>query len=377
MQLIDRYLVSTYVKVFFVCFISLLGIYCVYDFVENLPEFLEQSGSGEGLVRQLVTHYGARLPLFFDQTSHVIALIASVFVITGLYRYQEIYALMAAGISQARIVRPLLVVTLAVSLLAAANREFGLPAIREQLMSDPRDLAGRGRKLVPGYDHETGVYIGGQWVYLDSRRIAKPNFRLPVPLPNIGSNKLVAEEGQYQAANEQHAGGYLLRGVVNPTRLADLPSCDVQGVRLVTMPRDASWLQPDQCFVASNLSVEYLTKDLQASQFASMRELLGGMGNASFRAGLGSRVQLHARLLQPVLDMLLFFLGVPTVLGQGARNAFVAVGVSTLIVLIYFLVILACHGLGAHAVLSPALAAWAPLLLFVPWAGWCAQPLLR
>ena len=41
MQVIDRYLVSAYIKVFCICFVSLLGIYIVFDFVENLPEFLE------------------------------------------------------------------------------------------------------------------------------------------------------------------------------------------------------------------------------------------------------------------------------------------------------------------------------------------------
>jgi len=41
----------------------------------------------------------------------------------------------------------------------------------------------------------------------------------------------------------------------------------------------------------------------------------------------------------------------------------------------FFIVVLACHGLGNNCLLSPALAAWAPLVILTPIAVLLSEPL--
>ena len=48
--------------------------------------------------------------------------------------------------------------------------------------------------------------------------------------------------------------------------------------------------------------------------------------------------------------------------------SFFSAGLCVLIVAFFFLVVLICHGLGNSYLISPALAAWAPLLIFSPLA---------
>jgi len=41
----------------------------------------------------------------------------------------------------------------------------------------------------------------------------------------------------------------------------------------------------------------------------------------------------------------------------------------------FFSVVMTCHALAMNYLLSPALAAWFPLMIFVPLAVWMAEPL--
>ena len=94
-------------------------------------------------------------------------------------------------------------------------------------------------------------------------------------------------------------------------------------------------------------------------------------------SGADVSVTIHARLLQPVLDMLVLFLGLPVVLSRESRNAFIAVGSCLLIVTVFVIVSLALRSMGMNYIISPSLAVWLPLMIFVPLAVLIGGPLRR
>src|SRR5688572_12901809 len=140
MTAIDRYLIRLYVKVVIVAFVSLMGLYVVIDGFNNLDEFLNY-GNHRALetVKVLAGYYTPRFLQFFDRTAGPIAMAAAAFVLTVISRSNELTALMAAGIGPSRVIRPLLGASLAVALLAVANREVGLPRVREALSQNAQD----------------------------------------------------------------------------------------------------------------------------------------------------------------------------------------------------------------------------------------------
>jgi len=79
-------------------------------------------------------------------------------------------------------------------------------------------------------------------------------------------------------------------------------------------------------------------------------------------------VTIHSRFVQPLLDTTLVFLGLPLVLRREQRNVFVAIGMAALLVAGFMLVVMAMRYLGTISSISPSLAAWAPLMIFVPLA---------
>ena len=67
-----------------------------------------------------------------------------------------------------------------------------------------------------------------------------------------------------------------------------------------------------------------------------------------------------------MLDVTLLFLGLPVILRRESRNIFVSAGICLLMVGGFVIVVLGCHQAGGSTLIKPALAAWLPVMLFVP-----------
>jgi lipopolysaccharide export system permease protein len=232
-------------------------------------------------------------------------------------------ALMAAGVPRVRAVMPVIVAAVSVALLATANRELIMPCCRNELARQPNDLTGENaHQLEPRYDERTDVLLRGGYSYAREQRISKPDFLLPDTLADYGKH-LIAENAFYQPPSGNRPGGYLLRGVSQPKLLGTLPSLPPGAEPILISPRDADWLKPDECFVASDVSFELLT---QGVEFASTSQLIAGLRNPSIDCGAAVRVEIHSRIVHPFLDITLLFLGLPLVVSRQNRNVFVAIG---------------------------------------------------
>jgi lipopolysaccharide export system permease protein len=97
MQIVDRYLLREFLKVFLICFVSLTGLFIVIDGFGNLEEFISHSkNSGGGLLRVMGEYYAYRSLWFFDRMSGILTLIAAMFTVTWIQRHNE-PALQRAG----------------------------------------------------------------------------------------------------------------------------------------------------------------------------------------------------------------------------------------------------------------------------------------
>ncbi|MCS7305609.1 MAG: LptF/LptG family permease [Thermoguttaceae bacterium] len=376
MGIIDRYLLRQFVQTFVICFLSLWGLYVVFDLFTNLEEFLqagEKTGNLWGLIGEF---YGYQAIGFFDRTSGLLALISAMATLAWLERHNELTALMAAGISKLRIAAPVVIASVVVTLLAAVNRETLIPRYRQQLARKTTDLLGdRPQVMAPCYDTSTKILFRGSAIYTKNQRIEKPDLLLPPGLDQYGTT-LVAENAFYRAANQHHPAGYLLEGVRQPTGLDKRPSLRKDGQPVIITPLDAAdWLGPGQCFVVSDLAFEQLTGGLAWRQYASTRELIQGLRSKGLEFGADVRVTIHSRFVQPLLDLTLLFLGLPLVLRREMRNVFLALGTCLVLVAGFMGVVFACQYLGSIYLLSPSLAAWLPLFVFVPAAVAISEPL--
>ncbi len=374
MLLFDRYLLRRFFRTLGVCFASAAGLFVVIDVFTNIEEFIELGDSQGGLLPVLVGYYGPRVAWIFDRLGPFLVLLAAMFTIAWLHRSNEMTALFAGGVSPRRIARPLIGATIVVAVVGMANRELLLPAYREQLSRNAQDWLGtRGRPVYARYDNRTGVLLNGQYYYAGEKRISLPKFMFEEPLGDFGRH-LVAENAYYHRPTSDRPGGYLLENVTEPPNIAELPPLTIAGKVTVLTPRDTSWLTGSQCFLASDVGFEQLAGGAGWRQFASTWQLWSGLRNPSLDYGADVQVEIHSRLIRPFLDLALLFLGLPLAFSAEQRNVFLAAGKGVLLAMAFMVVVLACQGMGAGLWMRPSLAAWAPLLIFIPLAVYLNDP---
>ena len=124
MCIIDRYLLRQFVQTFLICFLSLTGLYIVFDVFSNLDQFIRCGHKAGGVLPFMAHYYQNRWLLIFDLTSGTLAMISAMFTLAWIQRHNEMTALMSAGVSRFRVLVPIIGAVAAVSLLSAASREL-------------------------------------------------------------------------------------------------------------------------------------------------------------------------------------------------------------------------------------------------------------
>lgn len=370
MTQIDRYLLIIYFRVLAICFCSITGLIVIVQLFNNLPEFMEHGQKEKGLLMVLVEYFGPYILTLFDQLSGLLALMAVLFAITWITRTNELTALLAAGITKRRILRPLMIASACVIGAAAVVREVWIPQFQDQLERNPQDLkADVTRPVQVTQDPKLCVLIEGKNLSPAKRVLTMPVIRIqPGPLAGVG-RQILGTEASPLPATPDHPAGYLLQNVSIPRSIDTIASVRTErGDPLMLTRSDSPWLNPGECFLASDIVFETLRGGSSWKKYAATSELIQyvQLGNAPSLDGL--RVQIHSRIVRPAVDWTVILLGIPIVLMRPDRNMFWVAGVAMLVVGGFMVVVMGLNAAGGSGFyVSPLVAAWLPVLLVLPW----------
>jgi lipopolysaccharide export system permease protein len=373
--IIDRYMLRQFIQTFAICFISLTGLYIVFDGFTNLEKFIECAEQNKiGLFSLIASYYSYQTLFFFDLTAAMLAMTAAMFTITWIQRHNEMTALLAAGVSRIRVAMPVVIAAGVVALLGTANRELIMPHFRFELNRTPYDLLGnKDMAMYPRMDGVTNILIDGSKTVASQRKIISPNFIFPTSISDY-CEQITASEAFYQKAKGDLPAGYILKGVQEPKDLDEKPSLEVGGLPVVITPHDRpDLLKSHECFVASDVDLDMI---ITKGAYASTVDLVHSLHNPSLALGRDVETGIHARILRPFSDLTLLFLGLPLVLTRDNRNIFVAIGLCVLVVSIFVIFSMSLQGLATSHLISPHFAVWAPLFIFVPIAVWMGHKMV-
>lgn len=373
MTRIDRYILALYSRTLLICFLSVAGLMVVVQIFTNLDEFMRYADKLEtSLLEVLVDYFTPYVVMLFERLSGMLALLAMLFVIAWLNKTNEFTALLAAGVAKRRVVRPLMLASAFVVVSAVAIRELVIPKYQDQLDRQPQDLSGDlNRQLRPMYDDSTMVLIQGKHLLPVRAEIVQPNLRIHGgPIFDALGAKLTAQTATYRPATDELPAGYLIDSVLHPTTIDDLASIwDEQGQPLLLTSHDTEWLEQGECFLASEIEIEMLNGGSAWKQYASTVELVNHLRGENKLRSADIRVQIHQRLLRPLVDWTVLLLGIPVLLSRPDRHMFWVAGACLGIVAGFTSVVLGFAAIGNSAtLLSPMLAVWLPVLIFLPWA---------
>ena len=365
MTILDRYILRSFLFNFVGWNFCFVGIFVIFDLFTNFDSLIQAGKAAGSVPKVLFLYYFFKSIPIVMLLSSVLSLVAAMVTVAMLIRNNELVPIQAAGISSLRIIRPLIVAVFCLTAMFCVMQECLLPNIQDRIAMEAADYANdRGVLLNVTIDNETNITIQGDRVFRSENRISKPEFLFPSAIARQ-TLRLTGESAFRKPATKSRAAGYLMTGVQDRHILRG-SSLMWQEKPILITPVDAEDLEPDQCFVVTNVPFESLASR-DAWRYASLWTLVSAARNKSLDVGTSIHADIHARVTQPVLDMTLLFLGLPVLLLSGDRNVFKAMGMSGLILIAFFFVCYASRFTGTNSGM-PVLGAWLPMMVFVPLA---------
>jgi lipopolysaccharide export system permease protein len=382
-RILDRQRYWSFLKAYVTCYVSLVGLYLVIDAFSNIDEFMKRADGFSELMKAMGRYYLIHQAAYFDLLGGVISMMAAIFTVTWMQRNNEHLAMLAAGVSTHRAIRPVLVCSVLVSILAAANKEMIIPRYADDLQKSHDDDGTRNAVAIPSRRDERGVTISG--LEADRKRqtlVGRFNATLP---PDVfgAIRELEGKQATYIPESMTRAplrGGWLVRGatlkpLIDPGQLVPGASIVAKLADQAGFPPqvgDATPLPGDTFFLSSSLTFKAMTRKPDWYQFASLGELLDGMADPASEGTERNDIimEIHTRLLKPCLSLTLLFMTLPLVLGSFGRNMFIGLGLALGNSAMFYGLNITCLYLGTSVVLAPAMAAFIPLFAFALLATW-------
>ncbi len=218
MRILDQQRYWSFFKAYLICYVSLVGLFIVIDAFSNLDEFAKRADGAAEMFQVMSRYYLIHQSLFFDYLCGVIGMMAAIFTVTFMQKNNEQLAILAAGVSTHRAIRPVLISSVIVSTFAVFNQELIMPRYAEDLAKSHDDDGQRTVHVSARYDSHS-VLIAG----VDADRNAKTllPFDATIPVQIVGEIKLLrGQQATYIPPDHPTAplkGGWLVRqAVINP-----------------------------------------------------------------------------------------------------------------------------------------------------------------
>ena len=355
-KLIDRLMIRGYFKAYFVCLTSLLSLYVVVDLFTNLDDFTHHGHGLFDALKHIVSYYSVKVTQIFDRLCEAIVLLAAVFTVALMQRNNEQVPLLSAGVSTRRIVAPVLACACLMLTLAVLNQELLIPRLSDRLLYDKGDPV--GDKIITGlrgqYDYNGGIHVVGETA--SRKGMVVHNFQLTVSEHFGGQLIHLTAPEAYYVPTGHHQGRWELTGVNRPDLETWNPEIlePVDKGRFNLKVRDADF--------------EALTRKENWYQLASTWRLHEELQRSESGRQAQMAVLFHMRLTRPILGILLVFLGLSVILRDQNRNVIISSGLCLVVCGVFFGINYSCKLLGDNDYLSPALAAWMPVLISGPFS---------
>ena len=351
-QIVDTYILSSFVFYFGVLLVSFVSLILLFDFFELMGDMVRNSN-----LRTMATYLFFLTPYEIYQMTPISVLVGVLLTLGVMSKQNEITAFKACGVSLYRLAAPLVLASalLTAGLFAfdfyyvpAANRRQ--EALRDEIKGRPKSSWLRpDRKWIKGYGSRIYYYR-----YFDANErmmedvnvfdLDPASFRLKNEIVaararwNPSIETWVFEDGwsaQFQGSECKNYAGF--HGPLQPVSFPALTEKPDYFLKEATQDKEMNFLQLDR-YIA----------DLTQSGFAAT----------------SLQVQFFRKFSVPVFALIMALIAAPFGFMVGNRGAMAGIGVSIVIAISYLALGSLFEKLGDVSLLPPSMAAWSPDVVF-------------
>ena len=368
-SLLDRYIARSWLSNVALVLLAFGSIYFLGEFMDLIDDFQQHKVAGKVIARYYAFHLW-----HIGFTVAPVAVLVGVLVTLGLLaRRNEITAMKAGGVSVYRAAGPVLGMGLLSSVLLYGMQEWILPVTNKVAAADRNVIKGRPAQSSDQFDRRWVLASDDRFYnfdYIIERDTAAPQ---GVAEPARGGEFAVygfsiydVDPGSWDLRERLFAHRAAWNGAA---RSYDLES----GWRRTTGPRSS--FTP---FASQRVRVigrepggeieppSYFKREEKPSDtmgFGELRAYIASLSSRGFDVAK-LRVQLHRKLAFPMVGLVMTLLAVPFSFIVAHRGALYGIGIAIVIAIVYWAVLASFEAFGNNALLHPALAAWAPNLMF-------------
>jgi len=127
---------------YLLCLLVMLALRVIADLFINMDEFAELELPFGQLVVYVSGYYFYNVLVYFQELGGVILVAAAAFSLARMNRTNELTAILASGTSLHRVIMPVIMAGMALSLTGAANQELIIPRVKDRLVRARDDVPG-------------------------------------------------------------------------------------------------------------------------------------------------------------------------------------------------------------------------------------------
>jgi lipopolysaccharide export system permease protein len=346
MRTLNRYLSREFLKPFIFCLLLLTSLIFIAQFFEEL-DHLQRLGW-----RVMVNYFLYRTPYFLTQFAPVAVLLAGLWCLGNLSRNYEIIAMKAGGISFRRILTPMLILALVISLATFILNESIIPPLNmkvkrfeQQKMDERPEYERRNNVAFYSPDHKDLIYMKT----FDGEKSQMHQIQILTLRPDgTLARRIDAEKGLY------HNGGWnFLEGIER--------EFEINGENILKEEYFG------EKYLPLNVKPTDFSREIQKPEELNYIQLIryiaqAKKGRYDVRRYL---VDLHLKVASPFACVIILLVGAPLAILAPRSGRLLSFGIATFLGFLYWGGISIGRSLGRAGILVPLLAAWAANLLFI------------
>jgi lipopolysaccharide export system permease protein len=374
-MLLDQYVAKKFLLNLFFSLTAFACIYVTVDLLEGLSEFIDRNVSAV----IVVSYYFYYLPYIIILSMPVAMLLAAMFSVGQLSKYNELTAMLAAGRSLHRILLPVFLIGFLISGLMLLFAEKVMPVANQRKMEIkqqyiermPKNLATRLSNL---YFQESAQELSQS----DSAFLQAAG--APVRRIFIGYYDEAAKMAQ-KVSIQKYQGIFIIERVdAAQMRWLESPNGEnsagragrweiIQGYRrgfdngkeTVTASFD-TLVMPDLSFTPKMLTK--VQKDPEEMSYGELQQFILEVAR---NGGNPKRwlVDLYLKISFPLANFIIVLFGAPLAAGRARTGGAVGVATSLVICFLYFGTVKTSQSMGQNGTLEPLLAAWLGNITFL------------
>ncbi len=345
MNILDRYILKEFIKIFTLILVSLIGLYLIADFFERIRMFL----SNHATPRQIISYLLLNIPMILSQMIPVAVLLGTLLSFGILSKNCEITAMKANGVSLYRISLPVIILSFAICIAAFLLNEFITPYTNQEakyvkfVEVQKREKLGSFKQNQIWYKTGKGIY---NFSVFDPRTNTLKGIR--INFFDRGMNlyeRIDAKEAKWEN------GKWVFRDLLVTTfPEGGFPSLERIPSKVLDLPEIPS------DFMAVQKSAEEMGL-VELNRFIKKIRSEGYDTNKY-------RTDMHGKIAFPLVSIILAILGVSFSL-KSERSGGIAQSIGTGIIIgfSYWVVFAFAISLGRAGTIPPVIAAWAANLI--------------